>query len=255
MDLHLPFLKAIAANPPDDLPRMVYADFLEETGEPAAEVWAEFIRLHVTGEDSGRLAVLTNRHLPSWFAHLRAALINVCDARFDIVRWRGGFPDVVEMREADLRRAAALFSLWPVWGLRPLGEYTFAGFDELSFLLKLARLEVRSLQLPLVALAAGHRWVELPTLSNLRSLSFAHDDRLTDDWLVEFVSALQDASFVAGMVELDLTRCFQITDAGANTLATAYSLSRLKTLRLTGVPLSPASIAMLRRRFGDGLVV
>jgi uncharacterized protein (TIGR02996 family) len=37
-----PFLKAIFAAPDDDLPRLVFADFLEETGDP---VWAELIRV------------------------------------------------------------------------------------------------------------------------------------------------------------------------------------------------------------------
>lgn len=37
-----PFLEAIWANPDDDLPRLVYADWLEERGE---STYAEFIRL------------------------------------------------------------------------------------------------------------------------------------------------------------------------------------------------------------------
>ncbi len=40
-----PFLAAIRANPDDDLVRLVYADWLDETGDPAAAVRAEFIRV------------------------------------------------------------------------------------------------------------------------------------------------------------------------------------------------------------------
>src|SRR4051812_18323402 len=39
---HTPFLRTIAANPADDGPRLVYADWLEERGDTAR---AEFIRL------------------------------------------------------------------------------------------------------------------------------------------------------------------------------------------------------------------
>ncbi|QEL15256.1 TIGR02996 domain-containing protein [Limnoglobus roseus] len=40
-------LAAIHANPDDDLPRLVYADWLEESGDEAAQARAEFIRHHV----------------------------------------------------------------------------------------------------------------------------------------------------------------------------------------------------------------
>ena len=39
-----PFLAAILAEPDDDLPRLIYADYLDERGDPAR---AEFIRLQV----------------------------------------------------------------------------------------------------------------------------------------------------------------------------------------------------------------
>lgn len=39
-----PFLAAICANPDDDTPRLVYADWLDENGDPDR---AEFIRLHI----------------------------------------------------------------------------------------------------------------------------------------------------------------------------------------------------------------
>jgi uncharacterized protein (TIGR02996 family) len=41
---HAPFLDAIAAQPDDDLPRLIYADYLEELGDPLR---AEFIRVQI----------------------------------------------------------------------------------------------------------------------------------------------------------------------------------------------------------------
>ncbi len=45
-----PLLQAVLDNPSDDLPRMVYADWLEENGEPER---AEFIRLQIHMDDMG----------------------------------------------------------------------------------------------------------------------------------------------------------------------------------------------------------
>jgi len=41
------FIRMIAAAPEDDAPRLVYADYLEETGDPAKMAWAELIRVQV----------------------------------------------------------------------------------------------------------------------------------------------------------------------------------------------------------------
>jgi uncharacterized protein (TIGR02996 family) len=38
-DHHQAFLSAIVANPDDPTPRLIYADWLEERGDPACEAW------------------------------------------------------------------------------------------------------------------------------------------------------------------------------------------------------------------------
>ena len=45
MDRTPAFLADIRAHPDDDAPRLIYADWLEETGGPTEAVRAEFIRL------------------------------------------------------------------------------------------------------------------------------------------------------------------------------------------------------------------
>jgi uncharacterized protein (TIGR02996 family) len=62
------FLAAIIAAPADDLPRLVYADYLDEHGDPAR---AEFIRLQIAEErgeapESGRAADLLAEHKARW---------------------------------------------------------------------------------------------------------------------------------------------------------------------------------------------
>ncbi|HJZ91669.1 MAG TPA: TIGR02996 domain-containing protein [Gemmataceae bacterium] len=41
------FIRAIAADPDDDAPRLVYADYLEESGDPSRKARAELIRFQV----------------------------------------------------------------------------------------------------------------------------------------------------------------------------------------------------------------
>src|SRR5690242_16278731 len=67
------FLRAIAANPDDDLPRLVYADWLDEHGEPER---AEFIRVQCElarlPKGDPRRPELTARQDALWAAHSKA---------------------------------------------------------------------------------------------------------------------------------------------------------------------------------------
>lgn len=78
-------LAAIWAAPNDDLPRLVYADYLEETGEPAKVARAEFIRVQcelarMDEDDDGRAALekrerqLHKRHVKDWRAEVPKGL-------------------------------------------------------------------------------------------------------------------------------------------------------------------------------------
>jgi uncharacterized protein (TIGR02996 family) len=49
------FYAAIRANPDDDTARLVFADWLEESGEPR---WAAFIRSHVANPDERKASSL-----------------------------------------------------------------------------------------------------------------------------------------------------------------------------------------------------
>jgi uncharacterized protein (TIGR02996 family) len=46
-DTEAALLRAIAAHPDEDTPRLIYADYLDELGDPSAVARAEFIRLEV----------------------------------------------------------------------------------------------------------------------------------------------------------------------------------------------------------------
>jgi uncharacterized protein (TIGR02996 family) len=77
------FIRMIAAAPDDDAPRLVYADVLEERGDPAGAARAEFIRVQC---ERARLVPDTPRSRELWFRD--AALLDW--AR----HWRAELPAV-----------------------------------------------------------------------------------------------------------------------------------------------------------------
>src|SRR5262249_488094 len=103
-------LQTIIDNPDDDAPRLVYADWIEEHGEPER---AEFIRVQVAydgadfakerrGEWAGRMKELWKAYGPAWLAQL---------PKLPGVRWstsfRRGFPHMVEFDGATAFTAGA----------------------------------------------------------------------------------------------------------------------------------------------------
>jgi len=81
------FVQAIAANPADDLPRLVFADWLDEHGEPErAEFIRTQIRWHHADADErksldARAEELFKEHWQRWFAPLLLALDPDADRR------------------------------------------------------------------------------------------------------------------------------------------------------------------------------
>ena len=82
---HDALLGGVLADPAADLPRLVYADFLEETGTPGNVARAEFVRVQCElaaatfdGDAARRLGLeireklLLNEHVKAWLAPLRA---------------------------------------------------------------------------------------------------------------------------------------------------------------------------------------
>jgi uncharacterized protein (TIGR02996 family) len=109
------FLDAIRATPDDDAPRLIYADWLEETGD---EDRAEFIRLQCARASSGEQAelapreqLLLDRHQHDW--------VNPIGALVASLRWRRGFIDEVSLSGPAFRgHVELLFRLAPIRQLR-----------------------------------------------------------------------------------------------------------------------------------------
>ena len=91
MTLHVDeaaLLAAIRADPEDDTPRLVYADWLEETSELANVLRAEFIRVQCRQEAAGHQAVPPGREQELWTAW--RAKVDL-PARIDLRHFRRGF--------------------------------------------------------------------------------------------------------------------------------------------------------------------
>lgn len=103
---HVPFLRAIIDRPDDDLPRLVFADWLDEHGDGER---AEFIRLQVAGRGHRRAARLLADNASAWWPWLGRIDWNVppIDGR---AIWR--------VTDADIERA----NIWRGFPSRWSGE-------------------------------------------------------------------------------------------------------------------------------------
>src|SRR5437762_9382326 len=120
------FLRAIIDNPDDDLPRLVYADWLDEHGDAAR---AEFIRVQcelarVSSLDAAtrrrlenRAAELLSAHRGEWLGPLKE-LVD-CRHQMRLPLFERGFVATVGMPAAVfLTHAERVFEVAPVVGVR-----------------------------------------------------------------------------------------------------------------------------------------
>jgi uncharacterized protein (TIGR02996 family) len=241
MDQHEALLAAILDSPDDDLPRLIYADWLEESGRPFR---AEFIRLQLDlarlpGDDRRRPELeqreraLLRKHERAWLGPLRAWLGGW--------QFRRGLVEAVTLKARTLlKQAGTLFRLAPV-----------------------RHAEVRH------ADGFGHALAECPLLSRLTSLrvrgfhaadaahliASAHLDNLTSLGLAEAglqdrgVEALATSPLLAQLAELDLT-CNSLHDEGIVALAESPNASRLESLDLSRNDIGEAGAVALAQSVG-----
>ncbi|WP_171470085.1 TIGR02996 domain-containing protein [Frigoriglobus tundricola] len=229
-------LSVILAQPDEDVPRLVYADWLDENGTESDRARAEFVRVQVAlagvgptelvpwnqpvVAQRGREKLLLAAHGANWLAPLRAPG-GPLQSEATHGQFRRGFVEVVWMPAAWFAvRADVLFARVPVRELR----VTRATAEELAALV-----------------AHGH-------FPRLRSLELS-DQRLGDS--VALVLTRQPA--VAALTRLRLRGC-GLTDAGACRLADADFDWPLRELDVSLNSLSPYGVAALRARFGEAIV-
>jgi len=227
---------AILAAPEDDLPRLVYADWLDEQGGVDNVLRAEFIRLQVelgqapAEEDvpwNTRLAGQRARektmlalHHQTWLAPLRARGEPFQSPSTHGI-FRRGFVEIVWMPVGIfLRKGQKLFQRAPIRELRVL-RATVTDLAEL---------------------------LACPLVDRLDTLDLS-DRGLGDAAAGLFVERHE----AIGLKTLRLRGC-NLTDAGASRLAGGRPGWELRELDVSLNPISPAGLDVLRERFGDTVV-
>ncbi len=267
---HDALLQAVLAAPEDDLPRLVFADFLEESGHPANAARAQFIRLQIEAEQVG---VLRKEELLAKAAELRPMfrdewdLASEADPALKALRnYIRGF--VYRLRfvlDTFLEIGGKALSLAPIQDLILFGRPVVDTADHWQQALRVSGMErLRNLGVRPVDnsyLRRGgeflaRRWPPLRESKNfvrLKRLDLSRN-ALDDEDVVAFVAAFAETSFGPGLLELDLSINL-VTDAGANTLAAGRGLDNLTLLDLRNNRLTADGIAMLKRRFGERVIV
>jgi uncharacterized protein (TIGR02996 family) len=252
------FLQAIIESPDDEGLRLVYADWLEERGDPRGE----FIRVQCRLANSpdhpqrkalkGRERELLGKHQPQWVTPLRPW----------VKKWgfRRGFVEDIEaeidtvLANADklfgvapLRRVTFKFSLFKP-GVKPLHErlaaacpylarlsevdWKYSTIDNLGLtalansphLFRLCRL---SLQYARIGDEGVRALAASPAFPRLTSLVLCHNPLGS-----LAAESLATSTSITHLVELDLSQT-EIGDAGVEALATSPNLRNLKALDLT----------------------
>lgn len=238
---------AIAAEPDDDTPRLVYADWLQENGQPER---AEFIRLqcaHARCLRAGKLFAGEERE-----QQLLSAYGDLWQAEYPVIRgvaWAGfwrGFPGARVSSATTLVRNAET-----VWGAAPVESVVIEGPDlaGAKALARCAPLErLRVLEL---------RASPTPTGTEILRTLFAAS-ALSGVWWLAFLSQsrfepaavdlIADCANLRNLEFLTLRYC-GITDDGARALAASPHLNKLRELDLTGNEFTGDTPSVLRKRF------
>jgi uncharacterized protein (TIGR02996 family) len=268
------FLQVIAERPDADAPRLMYADWLEERGDPRGEFIRVQCALARMGPDDPRRPELKARervlladHQGQWVAPLRGIVYGWL--------FRRGFVEAIRARgQTFLEQAERLFALAPVqqaW----LSDANWC-VPDLAGSRYLAQLRALSLDANGIGDAGVRALAESPHASRLTALDLA-GNQVSDAG----VQHLANSSHLGGLLSLRLsmnhvrdegaqalaaTRCLvrletlnlfenRIGDAGAFALARSPRLTRLDTLYLGGNSISDDAIPLLRARLGRRVVI
>jgi uncharacterized protein (TIGR02996 family) len=235
------FLQAVIADPEDDAPRLVYADWLEERGD----VRGEFIRAQCALAQRGfradladRAADLLEEHQEQWAGAVRVLVLS-CEFR------RGFIEGVTATGDQFLDGAKELFRLAPVRQAHLLGVVPYlAALCESPYLARLTGLDLRDSGI-------GNRGAGLlarsPHLAGLTTL-----DLRRNGIDAEGVSALAESPHLAGLTLLDLSGN-PVGAAGLRAVASSPYLGRRAPLSVRYDPVGGLERDMLAARFGRRL--
>ena len=213
-------LAAILAHPDEDTPRLMYADWLQENGQPER---AEFIRIQCAPDADEaaeeRAAELEERNRAKWLAGL---------PQFSEARWefRRGFPEYLECSDELMLERYEAFARVP-W-LRSVSLYDLDNSSARDFANR----------------RWNPQWVELGLWVEFQ---------LREDTAGQVVIVIANCPQVEQLRRLELFMMHAGPDVVA-ALAESPHLGNLQHLQLNGNRDDPR-FAPLRERFGDRFVI
>ncbi|MFO0810388.1 MAG: TIGR02996 domain-containing protein [Gemmataceae bacterium] len=232
------FLAAILAHPDDDLPRLVYADWLDDRGDPRGE----FIRLEIELErdllryDAAAKARLARIHelLESngdvWFA-------NVAGVASDFSHWRGFVDTITLESSAFLRHGADILDRDPIRQVRLSGAWEDA--ERLAESPLLGRVRELSLRENYLRNLEATIILESPHLHDLLWLDLAGNR--FDYRAIEIAAGCRH---LASLKTLILSHN-NVGSNGTAALARSEALRRLTSLSLSHAHVGPVGIDAL----------
>ncbi len=231
------FLQRIRAYPDDDAQRLIFADWLDEEGDPRGRfIRVQLALAHLPEHDRAVSGLrVEERHLlathrEEWEAPLRGLVTGPV--------FRRGFMDEVKVEARQfLRYAHEIFATAPVRHVHLLDVGgSLPAVMQCPYLSRLSALTVYAQHAgePLARAIARS-----PHLAGLKALHLGRN-RLADD----AAEQLATAPTLAGLEELDLSEN-EIGETGARALAASPHLSRLTYLELRENRLGPAGAEAL----------
>jgi uncharacterized protein (TIGR02996 family) len=273
-----PFVAAVRAELDDDLPRLIYADYLEERGDPRGTFIRAQVELAHTPADDPRhrelldqSAALLERHEDEWLGELSGELIE----------WgfRRGFLEVSLSINRFLEGEHAWLDGPTVSGVSVYADKALPPGLLTRFIASPRTAHVHSLNLGYewikdagCALIAGGQYftslltlllgnngisddgaIALATSPNLASLRclWLRSNLIGDAGIAAFA----DSASFAGLRQLDLTNN-EITSAGALALAQSSRFTELQSLKIAGNRFARQSrgAKALKERFGKKVI-
>lgn len=224
------FLAAITADPNDDLPRLMFADWLDERGDPRGE----FIRLQIANNpaDRGRVDELQAQFGRQWAGPLR-------DWAY-VVNFSRGFPEQLALPAEDFVQFAD-----EIVRLAPVRRVTLINARKwVPCLVRLPALR------RIIALHISGGMIEddgVEKLATCPYLASLHVLRLGQNGITSSgVAALAASPHLGRLARLDLP-ANDIGDWGARALAATQHLSALERIELTGNGISSSALELIRQ--------
>lgn len=224
-------LGQILTRPDEDLPRLIYADYLEETGDRTLLARAEFIRLqmallrdeHLTSQERTQLLIreklLLNKFAKEWVAPFQKKGEPLASTRCHGL-YRRGFIETVWMPAG-----------WFIWKAKKL----------------FTRLPIRELRLTLVSVPEFAEVVQIAEFQKLSALDLS-DRRIG----LEAIFELHRCPSLDHLKVLRLRAC-NITNTVADLLVDFGPDFQPELLDLSLNPLNELSLKQLQRRYGAAL--